>query len=44
MIFDEHDWKNYPELTNGELEEFGFLSPHEQIVRDFWAIVVRRAI
>ena len=42
MVFgDEHDWKNYPELTNAELGEIGFLSPHTQIESDFEAVVVR---
>lgn len=38
---DEHDWKKYPELRNNEIEEFGLLSPHEQILRDFDATVVK---
>ena len=38
---DEHDWENYPELTSGELASFGFVSPHEQIVSDFEAVVVK---
>ena len=41
MWADEHDWKNYPELTNSQLAEFGFMSPHEQITEGFWAEVVR---
>ena len=38
---DEHNYKNFPELTNGQIEEFGFQSPHEQITSDFEAVVVR---
>ena len=40
MVF-EHDDKAFPELTNKQLEEFGFSSPHEQITRDFFAVVVK---
>lgn len=40
MVF-EHDYKNYPELTNKEIQEFGFTSPHVQIVEDFDAEVVK---
>lgn len=36
----DHDWKRYPELRQDQLEEFGLLSPHEQITRDFFARVV----
>lgn len=38
---DEHDFRRYPELTNNEIQEIGFLSPHEQIMEDFQAHVVR---
>lgn len=42
MVFGEnHNWVRYPELTDSEMEEFGFLSPHEQIVSDFTARVVK---
>lgn len=41
MWADEHDWKNYPELTNVEIAEFGFSSPHFQFVEDFQAVVVK---
>ena len=37
----EHDYKNFPELTNTQIEEFGFESPHKQITEDFRAAVVR---
>lgn len=43
MVFfaDEHDFKQYPELNNTDLANFGFMSPHEQIERDFTAQVVK---
>ena len=37
----EHDYVNYPELTNTQLNDFGFASPHQQIVADFRATVIR---
>jgi endonuclease YncB( thermonuclease family) len=37
----DHDYKNYPELSNKEIEEFGFESPHVQITEDFVADVVK---
>ena len=37
----DHDCKNYPELTNAQLEVLGFSSPHEQITEDFFAEVVK---
>lgn len=37
----EHDYKNYPELTNTEINEFGFSSPHKQITQDFEAFVTQ---
>jgi len=37
----DHDYKNYPELTNTQIEEYGFMSPHKQITEDFYAIVVK---
>jgi endonuclease YncB( thermonuclease family) len=40
MMF-EHDYKNYPELTNAEIQELGFTSPHKQIEEDFIATVVK---
>ena len=40
MVF-EHDYDKFPELTNREIEEFGFSSPHIQIVEDFDAVVIR---
>ena len=42
MVFaDEHDFKLYPELTNSELADFGFVSPHPQIEEDFFAVVTK---
>jgi len=37
----EHDYKQYPELTNAQLEIMRFSSPHEQIGADFEALVVK---
>ena len=37
----EHDYKKFPVLTNKQLEEFGFTSPHKQITEDFEAHVVK---
>ena len=41
---EDHDFKRYPELTNSELQVFGFVSPHVQIDDSrlrFNAIVVK---
>lgn len=38
---DEHDYEKYPELTNKQLNEIGFTSPHPQIEEDFEAEVVK---
>ncbi len=35
----EHDYSRYPELTNTQLEEIGFTSPHPQYTQDFEAVV-----
>ena len=40
MVF-EHDYKNFPELSKAQLEEFQFTSPHKQITEDFEAVVVK---
>ena len=40
MVF-EHDYKEFPELTNTQINEFGLTSPHKQITEDFYADVVR---
>jgi len=37
----EHDFNKYPELSNAQIEELQFSSPHVQITEDFWAVVVR---
>lgn len=36
-----HDFKNFPELTNSQMEIYYFESPHKQIVEDFRATVVK---
>ena len=36
-----HDFKNFPELRNSQLEEMPFDSPHPQITEDFVATVAR---
>ena len=36
-----HDFKNYPELLDSELVEFGYQSPHKQILESFSAKVVK---
>jgi len=36
-----HDYKNYPELTNAEIDEEGFSSPHVQYTEDFKATVIK---
>ena len=40
MVF-EHDYQEYPELTNRQIDEFGFTSPHVQYIEDFDAVVVK---
>ena len=40
MVFD-HDFKNYPELSNKQMSTLGFSSPHPQITEDFEAFVVK---
>lgn len=36
-----HDFNAFPELTNSQMQEFYFDSPHKQIVENFRAEVVR---
>ena len=36
-----HDFKRFPELTNSQMTEFYFDSPHKQITEDFTARVVK---
>ena len=38
---EEHDYDRYPELTNKQLAEYGFSSPHKQITEDFYANVIK---
>ncbi len=35
-----HDFEKFPELSNKQIAEFGFESPHKQIQEDFMAIRV----
>ena len=37
----EHDFKNFPELTNSQMALFYFSSPHKQITEDFFCKVIR---
>jgi len=37
----EHDFKNYPELSNADLERWELVSPHKQIKEDFKAVCVK---
>jgi len=37
----EHDYKKFPELSNTQIQEFGFTSPHIQITEDFEAEVIK---
>lgn len=36
-----HDYKNFPELTDAQLSEFGVTSPFPQITEDFDAVVTK---
>ena len=36
-----HDFKSFPELTNGQMQFYYFESPHKQIFEDFEAKVVK---
>jgi len=36
-----HDFKKFPELTNTQMQEWYFLSPHKQINEDFVARVIK---
>ena len=40
MMF-EHDYEAFPELSNSQLEQLQFSSPHTQITEDFDALVVK---
>ena len=37
----EHDFEKYPELTNKQIEQIQFASPHKQITENFYAKVVK---
>lgn len=37
----DHDFVQYPELSNAQLSELAFFSPHKQITEDFEAVVVK---
>ena len=39
MVFADHDFKNFPELTDGQMIFYYFQSPHEQLTHNFFAIV-----
>ena len=41
MAYLDHDFNEYPELTNAQLEQLQFLSPFTQITQDFSAVVVK---
>jgi len=41
MSYLDHDYKNFPELTNSQLGVMQFSSPHVQITEDFDAFVVK---
>ena len=41
LKMEEHNYKEYPELTNRQLNEIGWTSPFPQITEDFNANVVR---
>lgn len=36
-----HDFKNFPELTNSQMQFYYWESPHKQLVGSFWAEVIR---
>jgi len=40
-FFEEHDWKNFPELTNAQMAILYFQSPHKQITQNFNAKVTK---
>ena len=37
----EHDFDKFPELTNQQINDIGFTSPHPQITEDFRAVVTK---
>ena len=40
-MVEQHDFDKFPELTNRQLQEMPFQSPHQQIIEGFEADVVR---
>jgi len=40
MVFD-HDYDEFPELSNSQMKDFGSTSPHHQFTEDFDAVVVK---
>jgi len=36
-----HDFKNFPELTNNQMQFYYFESPHKQLTEDFTAKVIK---
>ena len=40
-MHEDHEYKKIPELTNKQINEFGFQSPHKQITEDFDATVIK---
>ena len=41
MTLQVHDFKNFPELTNSQMNTLYFESPHKQITEDFLCDVIR---
>jgi len=39
QMFEQHDFKKFPELTNNQMQFHYFSSPHKQITEDFWCNV-----
>lgn len=40
-MIQDHNFVKYPELTDRQLQQFRFMSPHKQITDDFMATVVK---
>ena len=36
-----HDFKNFPELTNRQMQVYYFESPHKQVTEDFRGRVIK---
>lgn len=41
MTYFDHDYEKFPELTNAQIRDIGFSSPHKQIVEDFDCEIVK---